>query len=273
MQTSGYLMESNDEFLRLDLKTDDRVVARQARWAGLKPGMRVLDLGCGSGKTTSVLHHLVQPGGEVIGVDYSDNRIEYARDHYQGDGLGFRQADIRKPLTELGQVDLIWMRFVLEYYAASSFDIVKNIVETLKPGGTLCLIDLDHNCLSHHGHPPRLARTIQGVMTALQEKADFDPYVGRKLYSYLYDLGYEELSVDVAGHHIIYGELQASDAFNWLKKVEIAPTRVQYQFDEYPGGYVEFLEEFNNFFDDPRRFTYSPIICCRGIKPTRPADR
>ena len=35
------------------------------------------------------------------------------------------------------------MRFVLEYYAASSFDIVKNIVEILKPGGIVCLIDLD----------------------------------------------------------------------------------------------------------------------------------
>ena len=43
----GYLMESEAEAIRLDVKTDGRAVERQARWAGLKPGMRVADLGCG----------------------------------------------------------------------------------------------------------------------------------------------------------------------------------------------------------------------------------
>ena len=62
-----YLMESDEETLRLDLKTDVRLVEKQARWAGIKPGMRIADLGCGSGKTTSVLYHLTQPGGSAIG--------------------------------------------------------------------------------------------------------------------------------------------------------------------------------------------------------------
>lgn len=267
MQNQGYLMESEDEFLRLDLKTDEQAVARQASWAGLKPGMRVVDLGCGSGKTTSVLHRMVGSTGEAIGVDFAENRIAYAREHYQAPGLSFTRGDVRKPLTGLGEVDFIWMRFVLEYYAANSFEIVTNVEKMLSPGGTLCLLDLDHNCLSHHGLSPRLARTIDQLMGLLQEKADFDPFVGRKLYSYLYDLGYEEIEVEVVGHHVIYGELKESDAFNWLKKVEIAPTRVGFSFDEYKGGYEEFREDFHRFFHDPRRFTYSPLVCCRGRKP------
>ncbi|MGA3085348.1 MAG: hypothetical protein ABSE95_11195 [Thermodesulfobacteriota bacterium] len=56
-------MEDMEEAVRLDLKTDPLVVEQQARWAGIKPSMRVADLGCGSGKTTSILNRLVQPGG------------------------------------------------------------------------------------------------------------------------------------------------------------------------------------------------------------------
>jgi hypothetical protein len=49
-----------------------------------------------------------------------------------------------------------------------------------------------------------------------------------------------------------------------MKKVEIAPRRIGYTFPEYGGGHEEFIEEFRRFFTDPRRFTYSPIISCRG---------
>ena len=39
-----YLMESDEESLRLDMKTDPRDVESQARWAGIEPGMRVATL-------------------------------------------------------------------------------------------------------------------------------------------------------------------------------------------------------------------------------------
>ena len=55
-----YLMEDEREAVRLDLKTDAAAVEKQARWAGIKPGMRVADLGCGSGKTTFYLNKLIQ---------------------------------------------------------------------------------------------------------------------------------------------------------------------------------------------------------------------
>src|SRR5262245_28002882 len=38
--------------------------------AGIKPGMRVADLGCGVGMVTTLLARLVGPAGEVVGVDF-----------------------------------------------------------------------------------------------------------------------------------------------------------------------------------------------------------
>jgi SAM-dependent methyltransferase len=266
MNYYGYLMESDEETLRLDMKTDAKTVENQALWAGIKPGMRVADLGFGSGKTTFYLHKLVQPNGEVVGVDFAEDRIKHAKKHYLKKGIEYILRDIRDPLDDLGMFDFIWVRFVLEYHKSKSFDIVKNISHILNPGGIICLIDLDYNCLNHFGLSKRLKGTIYGLTKAMEKNADFDPFVGIKLYSFLYDLDYQDIDVSMAPHHLIFGELNERDAFNWTKKLEVAVKRLGYEFKEYEGGYEEFFEEFKKFFSDPRRFTYTPLISCKGHK-------
>jgi SAM-dependent methyltransferase len=263
----SYLMENEEENIRLEIKTDPAIVEQQALWAQIKPGMRVADLGCGPGRTTSVLHRLTQPGGTTVGADISQGRIEYARDRYAAEGIEFVQKDIRLPLDELGTFDFIWIRFVLEYYRSNAFDIVRNVSKNLKPGAVLCLIDLDHNCLNHFGLSERLERTIAKCAHVLEAEFNFDPYAGRKLYSFLYDLGYDHISIAAGAHHLIYGVLGSVDAFNWSKKVEMMRKKASSAFDEYSGGPAEFIEEFNQFFSHPRRFSYTPIISARGCRP------
>lgn len=265
--TAGYLMEDQEEALRLDRKTDPLAVERQARWAGIKPGMRLADLGCGSGKTSAILHDLVQPGGEVVGLDFSPSRIAFAEDHYARPGLRFECRDVRTSLEELGTFDFLWVRFLLEYYLAESFEILRNISALLKPGGILCAIDLDHNCLNHYGIPERLEKTLLALAEVVSRKGNFDLWVGRKLYTFLYDLGYEDLRVDLSAHHLIYGPLSETDAFNWVKKVEVAPQKLQFGFEAYNGSYEAFFQEFYAYLHNPRRFIYTPLIACRGLKP------
>jgi len=264
---TDYLMEDLEESFRLDQKTDPLVVEKQARWAGIKPGMRVADLGCGSGKTTSILNGLVQPGGEVVGLDFAPSRHEFAQSHYAASGIQFLCRDVRDSLDDLGPFDFLWVRFLLEYYLSDSFEIVKHVAKYLKPGGVLCLIDLDHNCLNHYGIPERLEKTILDFAHLLQGMGDFDFWTGRKLYSFLYDLGYENISVDVSAHHLIYGPSKETDDFNWVKKIQVPLQKIKFNFPEYNGSYEEFSEEFSTYFKNPRRFIYTPVITCRGIKP------
>lgn len=267
MEEQKYLMESDEESERLDMKTFDEVTERQARWAGLAPGMRVVDVGCGPGKTTSKLSALVQPGGSAVGLDLSEQRVAYAGEHYGDDHTTFVRRDLLKPLFDLGRFDFAWIRFLLEYHRTDCMDLVENVSDILNPGGILCLIDLDYNCLSHYGQSSRMERTIAAVMGRIEERENFDPYMGRKLYSLLYDLGYQEIDVKLEAHHLIFGELNRVDDFNWTKKVEVAARNSGFDFNEYHGGYDEFVSEFRSFFADPRRFTYTPMILCRGRKP------
>ena len=82
MMSYSYLMENIEEAARLEIKTDPDAVRGQARWCGLKPGIRVLDAGCGPGMVTAILHDMIQPEGSILGLDYSEERILHARENY-----------------------------------------------------------------------------------------------------------------------------------------------------------------------------------------------
>jgi ubiquinone/menaquinone biosynthesis C-methylase UbiE len=245
MSERGYLMESEEEAIRLDLKTDGQTVEEHARWAGLRSGMQVADLGCGSGKTTFHLNRLVQPDGRALGVDIAAQRIDFARSHYQAAGLEFMVKDIREPFEELRLFDFVWLRFVLEYYRLQSFEMVCRIAEFLKPGSILCLIDLDCNCMRFFGFPPRVERAVHRIMERLENSRNFDPYVGVKLYSYLYDLKFEDIQVQVTPHNLIYSAFKENEKFNWKQKARIAGRLSGYTFEEYAGGYEEFMAELD----------------------------
>ena len=263
-----YFMENGAESIRLEVKTRPEAVRKQALWSGLKPGLRVLDAGCGPGKVTSILHEIIQPGGSVLGVDYSEERICHANERYgHKPGINFQLHDLRDPLEGVGQFDLIWARFVLEYNLLESPEIVKNLTACLKPNGYLCLLDLDHNCLSYYQMPPKMEKVLFRLMARLEKEYNFDPYSGRKLYAYLYDLGYQNVQTNVSTHNLIFGKVKKEDLFNWTKKVEVALIKAKELFVNYPDGSDGFFADFIKFFEDPRRFTYTPLILCKGMKP------
>jgi SAM-dependent methyltransferase len=263
-----YLMEHDEEIDRLERKTDPSEVRRQALWCGVGPGMRLLDLGSGPGVTTAILHDLIQPGGSILGLDGSPERIAHAKRRYgESAGMEFAVHDIRMPLNGFGRFDAVWVRFVLEYYRRESLEILRNASNTLRRGGFLYLMDLDYNCLSHYELPPPAAKILPEIMHRLEESHNFDAYAGRKLYAHLFDLGFEQIEVDVEAHSVIYGKIRDVDSYNWTKKIEVIAPHLIDLFETYPGGYERFLSDFREFFHDPRRFTYTPLILCKGRKP------
>jgi len=268
MNSPIYFMESAEETSRLENKTDVAAVLTQARWAGLHPGMSVADVGCGPGKTSKALLDAVRPSGRVVGLDASADRLEFARENYAEERLTFHQFDlVADELTELGTFDFVWCRFLLEYHRERADQLYASLDRLVRPGGIICLIDLDYNCMTHFRMPPRLEATVHQIIRSLETETDFDPYAGRRIYTKLFDLGYTELDVQVSAHHLIFGSLEDRDRRNWEQKLQTAARRAG-TFPGYPGGFDEFAEEFRAFFEDPRRFTYTPLILCRGRKPS-----
>jgi ubiquinone/menaquinone biosynthesis C-methylase UbiE len=267
-ESKQYLMENPAEAFRLEVKTDPQAIRAQAEWCGVRPGLRVLDVGCGSGKTASILHDMIGPDGELIGVDLSRDRIDYARRHFgPRQGLEFHVYDFSKPFHCLGKFDLIWVQFVLEYFRKEASDIVTTLTSLLKPDGYLCLLDLDYNCMTHYELTGGMQSVIESIVKKLEVDYNFDPFVGRKLYTYLYDNRYTDIEVTVMPHGLIFGNLKSNDQFNWTVKLKVASEKANGTFSEYPGGKDAFFDDFVKFLKDPRRFSYNPLIIAKGRYP------
>ncbi|MCK5913033.1 MAG: methyltransferase domain-containing protein [Desulfuromusa sp.] len=260
-------MENQEEGKRLELKTDREAVKRQAAWAGISSGMRVLDVGCGSGITTAALAELVGPNGHVTGLDFSEERLNEAHERYASAHVSFVHHDIRQPYLDDKPYDAMWTRFFLEYFREQQQQIVVHSVASLRPGGIACLADLDNNSLGHCGMSERLQQTLLDVMARLEKNFDFDPYAGRRLYGHLYNLGFLKISCTAEMHHLIYGEIEESDSYNWQRKVEVAAQKSGCPFSAYEGSFEAFHHEVQAFMNNPLRFTYTPLIIARGTKP------
>jgi ubiquinone/menaquinone biosynthesis C-methylase UbiE len=110
---------SEDEFRRLELQgaffrdlTQD-VLSR----AGIKSGMRVLDVGCGVGDVSLLAGELVGPSGVVLGIDRSREAVDVARRRAAEAGqqwLSFEAIEIDDYATTL-RFDAIVGRLVLGY--------------------------------------------------------------------------------------------------------------------------------------------------------------
>lgn len=116
------------------------------RRAGLKPGMTVLDIGCGPGHASFDLAQLVGPAGKVIAVDQSALFLEAVNAGAKQRGL----TNIETVKADLGQltlpensVDMIWSRWVLSFLARPQ-GLFERLKTVLKPGGIFIAHEYGH---------------------------------------------------------------------------------------------------------------------------------
>lgn len=110
--------------------------------AGLRPGMRVADFGCGVGMVTAALADLVGPQGYVTGVDVSAAQLDQARDRVRGPNVRFVEASATDTGLPRASFDLVYCRFLL-LHLPDPDQALGEMRALLKPNGTLVCEDGD----------------------------------------------------------------------------------------------------------------------------------
>jgi ubiquinone/menaquinone biosynthesis C-methylase UbiE len=163
------------------LQTIDRYACEQI---GLRPAMTVLDLGCGSGTLTHELARAVYPG-KTLGLDASTEMIAYASSNPSQENVQFRVGNVYDLAFPEATFDRVYARFLFQHLTAP-LRALDNIYRVLKPGGKLCVVDVDDDWFTLYPAPASF-QVFREQILAIQQAEGGDPYVGRKLYSYLND--------------------------------------------------------------------------------------
>jgi SAM-dependent methyltransferase len=112
--------------------------------AGIRPGMRVLDIGCGAGDVTFVAADLVGPDGSVVGVDRSPDALARARLRAEQRGLTqvqFVEGDVHDPAPG-GPFDAMVERLVL-MWVPDPAEVLRRQATVLRPGGLVVPVEAD----------------------------------------------------------------------------------------------------------------------------------
>lgn len=265
-------MESPKEGSRIRLKTNLDETRLHLLTGGLKKGDKAIDVGCASGDTTRIMSEIVGQKSTVVGYDKSNLRINESR-----------EIDIQNSITNIdyacGSVynmsniednsfDFVWSRFLLEYLEEPT-KAIKEMKRITKENGTLSIADIDGNCLFHYPMSSEFELGLNNILRVIQ-KTGFDPFVGRKLFTYFINAGFrqEDIKVSILPYHQIFGTPPENIYQNWKRKMNILENNFKALAPEKYADNKWVFNEFLEHLKSSETITYSNIFIVSGKKKT-----
>lgn len=161
----------------------------------LRPGMRLLDCGCGPGSITVGLAALVAPG-EVIGIDASADLIATAQENAARSGVGnarFQTGDVYSLPFADDSFDAVWVHALLEHLSKPVAALAE-MRRVLKPGGIIGVRELDMDSLLIAPESPALSRFFDLWIRLTRENGG-DTQIGKKLAGLLTAAGFQDVAM------------------------------------------------------------------------------
>lgn len=164
----------------------------------LRPGQRVLDVGCGPGTITADLARRVAPG-EVLGIDLSAEVVETAaRDFPATDDarVGFAVGDVYSLDLDDATFDVVFAHQVLQHLSEPVAALAE-MRRVLRPAGLLAARDSDYGAFVWTPEDPRLDRWM-AIYHDLTRRNAAEADAGRYLHRWVRAAGFTDLVVSTS---------------------------------------------------------------------------
>jgi ubiquinone/menaquinone biosynthesis C-methylase UbiE len=189
---SSYVLGHADvevQRLLLQGRVYDGYTEHALRLAGLRPGMRVLDIGSGPGDVSFVAARLVGPTGSVLGVDAEPAMVELARTRAAEKGFStvrFTQAAIDAIALD-EPVDAVFGRLILMHLPNPAATL-RHLAALVRPGGVIAFSENDITATRSIPDMPLFERVTDGIVRAF-EAMGLSPRFGTTLHTIFADAG------------------------------------------------------------------------------------
>lgn len=164
----------------------------------LRPGMRLLDVGCGPGSITRGLAERVAPG-EVVGVDLSRETLEAARRDAAARGLTnlrYETGSVYELPFPDASFDAAYAHQVLQHLKERDAAL-REMLRVVRPGGLIALRDVDWGTAAYAPRDPWLDRFVDVLQRAWYDNGG-EPQMGRHLRALFNRAGLTEATITAA---------------------------------------------------------------------------
>ena len=189
------------------------------RRAGLTQGMRVADIGCGTGLVSLWIVAQLGAGGSVTGVDMSGEQLKVAEKNAVAAGLtniSFQEASAYETNLPREQFDLVYSRFLM-CHLTDPADALSEMRALLKPDGILVCDDHDDGGI--FSEPPTgVYKRLVEISEAINRTRGLDSHIGLKLPRLVCEAGFGSPEVvvkqiaELRGPHKLFWEITLREA-------------------------------------------------------------
>jgi len=222
---SKYFMNDEREIQRLSQKVNPETFIEKFISPVINESDLILDIGCGPGVIDA---HIAKtfPNSHITCLDINPTMINYVVANRQNQSqIDAHVGDAHELPYQNDFYDFVFARFLVEYLHSPLLG-VSEMVRVCKPGGRIMLQDLDGQLLWHYPEEQSLQAVIEKIITFLNNRTGFDPFVGRKLFHYLYKNGVTDIEVKAEPYNFFSGRIDEKNYNLWKLKLDIATPQI-----------------------------------------------
>jgi ubiquinone/menaquinone biosynthesis C-methylase UbiE len=245
-------MKSNKHIQRDEQATkifDDRSLTNDYKnlTSILKPGMKILDVGCGTGSISKDIAAIIGEIGKVIGIDNTEIFILSGKESYQNvTNLELIHVDLFDFNPE-EKFDLIVSARVLQWLSNPKEALLK-MKSLLKPNGQISILDYDHTNLVWNPSPPESMQEFYNTFLKWRQDAGMNNKIAEDLPYLLEEAGFH--SIEKINSDEFYNE----ERFDYKSKIGIW-SKVAGSLQMVEEGYLDnelrlkAIEEYNHWIE------------------------